>query len=475
MRLKYFFTTFLALLLFLSNSKSVIACCEGKCNTSETCEYENCFTYSEWFSCDPNYKIEITCEAGSGGTYDPDAPYDWSPGGSPNTVCDKDCIRENGRDCRSGCVIETKSVWCGACNDPTPTPNPTSGGGGNPTAAPTASTVLISGSIQLDLEAVSSGNFCSQTPTSPLTIPNIDLYAHNIANYYPSTLNADSFTINTSYTGSNYTVILDLSSQTGTTDYVCSCPAPIDTDNPYLCSYHGVSSPRSNLNFYLKDNSLSNDSWFQVFNGNYFGRNGISSSVPYRFCSNDTKCIAALSAPRLIYSSTPSYQTICYENGICETFDVFEDSGAYTNLRSSGFAISNINNPNDVRSSSSDIRQHSYFHLPTRPNNVNSYDATTDLAQLSYDYFYRLAENQVQAVGNGEDLEPLLGDWTNSAWWNDSDVNYIKVDGNVSIDESQGFNLSSGQKLVVFLSLSLRPFFEDFEHKNGIFRTLIEN
>ena len=69
--------------------------------------------------------------------------------------------------------------------------------------------------------------------------------------------------------------------------------------------------------------------------------------------------------------------------------------------------------------------------------------------------FYNLVEDSAQVIGNGEDLEPLLSDWTNSTWWQTDETNYIIVNGNVGLDETQGFNLSSGQSLVVFVNGNL--------------------
>ena len=58
-------------------------------------------------------------------------------------------------------------------------------------------------------------------------------------------------------------------------------------------------------------------------------------------------------------------------------------------------------------------------------------------------------------LGNGEDLEPLLSDWTDASWWQTDETNFVVVNGNVGIDETQGFNLSSDQSLVVFVDGNL--------------------
>jgi hypothetical protein len=302
------------------------------------------------------------------------------------------------------------------------------GGDGDPepTTEPTGP-VYVSGSVQTDVNAALSGAYCNQTSNSPLSLGGINVNANNIANNFNVVPSGGSWSINTTNAGSNYTVTLDLTAQTGSTNYVCSCPAPIDPNNPYVCRYTGVGSPTANVNFYLKEYNLSNDSWFQVFGSNLFSRGSIASDVPYSFCEADGSCQAALSVPP-VGSSNPLF---------------------------SGFAIANTGNNNNLRSSESSSVYHSYFHLIERLNNVNSYAVNTDLNQLSYDYFYKLAENSLQAVGTGEDLEPLLADWTGASWWQTDEINYVAVNGNVSIDESQGFNLTAGQKLVVFVDGNL--------------------
>ncbi len=222
-------------------------------------------------------------------------------------------------------------------------------------------------------------------------------------------------------TGTGYTVTLDLTNQVGT-NYVCSCPAPISVTDPYLCRYSGVYPPLAGVNFYLREYSLSNTSWFQVFGGNLFASNLVASTIPESFCAGDPGCQPALNLPS--NSSNPL---------------------------SSGFTIITSSDPSRVQTSNVSSAYHSYLHLTSRPENRNAYALRTDLAPLSYDYFYRLAENSAITIGNGEDLEPLLSDFTSAPWWQPDEVNYVKINGNVSIDESQGFFLSSGQQLVVFV------------------------
>jgi len=401
------------------------------CGCGELCSHCTDNTWStsniNW-GCGENESVLITCQdqtdgagsyvQGTTGTY-------WSPGGHETTTCTNKCVP---KVIQSTNTITECYDYIGECVDPGGgTPIPEEGGGGSdptpPPAPPAAAS--ITGTIQEDNGAALSGNICTQASNNPLPINNINIYSGPYIGHF-SVINPNAYTIMRA-TGSNYTVTLDLSNQTGLIEYICSCPAALDPNNPYVCQYTGINAPSENVNFYLQINNLSSTSWFQVFGGNLFARNGINSVIPYNFCDIDNDCQAALNVPH----------------------------PASTNLLSSGFPITNANNSSAVKSYDYSSAYHSYFHLPTRTINVNSYDVNTDLNQLSYDYFYKLAENQIQEIGNGEDLEPLLGDWTNASWWLTDDINYIKVNGNVNIDEAQGFNLSGNQKLIVFVDGNL--------------------
>ena len=321
-------------------------------------------------------------------------------------------------------------TWWTSCCTPgepeTGTPTPT---GGTPTSTPTNTTSYINGSIQLDESANSSGAFCAQETPSALDLSGLQISLTNPSSpstVYPISVQNNQFSFNTTTAGGSYTLTLDLSGQVGT-NYVCSCPAATSLSNPYLCQYTGVTSPNYNVNFYLKEYSLSNESWFQVFGGNYFGQNGIASDVPYTFCATDGNCQAALSVP-IAGSSNPN---------------------------SSGFPIVSAASSTSVQSTDTEGYTHAYLNLATRTSNTNAYAVNTDINPFSYTYFHKLVENNLQSIGTGEDLAPSLASWTSAAWWKADDVNYVKTNGNLTIDETQGFDLSSTQQLVVFVDGNL--------------------
>lgn len=431
--LKTIFISISILFIFQNEVKAASATCQasgcgscpGRCATT-TCTSGATFTSSICSGC---YKLECydqnSVTANSDWSLNSGESY-WHPQGYDSVSCKSACDPF----CTSGesCISETYTTVCNCEPEPTPTPTPSGGDGGGttPTPPPAApETSMITGNTQNDLSAVFSGSTCTQVTNSPLEVSGVSAQAISGSSSYNARFSAvipSNYSITTA--AGSHTVTLDLSSQTGLIKYICSCPAPNDPNNPYICSYSGITSPGSNVNFYLKIDNLSNVSWFQVFGGNVFGKTNIASYVPYTWCAADGSCQAALAV----------------------------GNPGSTNTLSSGFPISNNNS---VVSYNNSTVRHSYFHLPTRTANVNSYETATDMNQVSYDYFYKLAENSVQQIGNGEDLEPLLVDWTGSAWWSSSDINYIRVDGNVSIDETQGFNLSSGQKLVVFVDGNL--------------------
>ncbi len=440
MRIKFFFyflSIFLGMLVI--NIKVQAACgdtdwgeCSGPCGV-QTNTYSGTLGWSDDEHCDPGFCAEYNCYDAGHTCSDPNSPYNWSP--VEGVCCDqiqcKPCSQTGG----SNCIYETATVVC-MCDQPTPTPT-----GGTrtptptltpPTATPTLTpptATLITGRIQTDMGAAMSGSFCTQATDSPLNLSGLVLRASNGTNIYSASfgLTNGNYSIDTNFNTGNYTVTLNLANQTGPTDYVCSCPAPIDPNNPYRCRYTGVNSPMGNVNFYLREYNLSNTSWFQVFGSNFFSQGGITSNVPYSFCSTDASCQAALSVPK---------------------------TGS-SNQLASGFPLISLANRNQIKSSPSSSAYRNYLHLATRTSNTNAYSVSSNLNQLSYDYFYNLAESSVTNIGNGQDLEPLFNDWRTSGWWQSGEVNYVKVDGNVSIDESQGFFLNASQKLVVFVDGNL--------------------
>jgi hypothetical protein len=418
-------------LFFLSFQHQVLATCGGnlKCDDCSGCGgTQRCTTYGTYETADEQCGgtcRDITCWDGTDqnptGSETNDGITYWQPQGETNVVCQSRCLPECDPD--QSCISEeyTRSCTLPGCpvgDDPTPTPT------NNPTS------VIISGNIQYDSDAAAAGTYCSQSNSALLGVSGYKVTVTNTA--APSTSYGTSYTdeswyVNTKSAGSTYTVTLDLSAQTGETTYVCSCPAPVDPENPYLCRYTGVTSPSTKVNFYLKEYDLSNVSWFQVFGGNLFGRYGVADVIPYAYCSLYANCQAALSVP-------------------LTTTD---------NPLSSGFAVANTRSTNSVLSTDIVGYTHSFLHLAERSTNVNSYAVNTGLNELSYDYFYKLAQDSAQVIGNGEDLEPLLGDWTNASWWQTDETNFVVVNGNVNIDETQGFHLSSGQSLVVFVNGNL--------------------
>lgn len=436
MRLKLIINS-LTLLLFLLVAKDVLAVCDdtspisacsGPCGT-QTIRFSHTTNYPA-SACPANRCSSQECyDTNAGQTCqnpDPTNPYP-APGvccGTTQCVICPDA---------GGCIYETADVLCNCDPTATPTPNPTNDpanpGSGDPTATPPPTSSIIQGSIHLDTTAALSGSYCFQAESSPLSLTGWTLNASKNANTYNASflyISPNTYSINTATTGTGYTVSLDLSGQVDT-NYVCSCPAAADPNNPYLCRYTGVTSPTANVNFYLREYNLSNNSWFQVFGSNYFAYNLISSPVPATTCEDDPDCIAALAAPNVDHD----------------------------NPLSAGFAIVNTSNQNAVRSSASSSVYHAYFHSAGRPNNLNAYALNTDLAPLSYEYFYQLAKNSATEIGNGEDLEPLLNDFTSAPWWQADEVNYVKINGNISIDQTQGFQLSSDQQLVVFVDGNL--------------------
>ena len=264
--------------------------CSG-CGGTQQCTYGGQFETVQCDTCrildcyNQNLKDVTGSETNDGYT-------SWSPGGYPDTSCTSYC----GENCDTdqSCIYKTFNQACSLPDCPVgdiPTPAPTN----NPT-----NSSLIAGNVQYDVDAAAAGTYCSQSDHILLSPAGAKVTVTNTAassTTYGTTYTSDGWFVNTKNSGSTYTVTLDLSNQSGDTSYVCSCPAPIDPENPYLCRYTGVTSPSSSVNFYLKEYDLSNNSWFQVFGGNLFARYGVADVIPYAFCSLYSNCQAALSVP----------------------------------------------------------------------------------------------------------------------------------------------------------------------------------
>ena len=407
-------------------AKTTCTECTGVCGT-QNCTYSK--AYTSYIYDPPTYQVcDLQCWDQNMVDATPDGEY-WTVPGHEDVTCTEECWPVSYNDAiNQSCITESANDILCNCDNPTdPTPTPIDGEGGGSTTPETIPDLFgfISGRVQEDNGAAFSGNFCTQATTNPLANNNFSITAGT----YPGTFSTTAVGAYESIVrdGSTYTVSLDLSNQNGSTEYICSCPAAADPNNPYLCRYYGVSPDTANVNFYLQVSNLSNDSWFQVFGGNLFSRYGIASSVPATSCAADASCQAALSALPL----------------------------GSSNQNFSGFAISNLANSGSIISSSSEGFDHAYLTLADRINNVNSYAVSTDINQLSYDYFYKLVEDDLHEFSNGENYEPLLSDLTGNAWWSSTETNFIKVNGNVNIDETQGFNLTSDQSLVVFVEGNL--------------------
>lgn len=282
---------------------------------------------------------------------------------------------------------------------------------------------VITGKIQLDGGALAGAGFCTQANSLPLTPTSFTLSALNGGISYQasfSTTNPGDFTIDNNSAINNYTVTLDLSHQTGGKDYVCSCPAPLDPNNPYLCRYSGVSSSASNVNFYLQEKPLVNSSWFQIFGGNAWSANQLSSLVPYPSCLADNSCQPAIFVPPV----------------------------GSTNQQFSGFPMTSL-------PQTTGIDPHDYLHLSTRVSNRNSYATDVRLEQLGYSYFMQLVGGASTSITGAMAAKPTLDDLTTSSWWKTTEANYVHIRGDVSLDETQGFNLTSDQQLVFLIDGNL--------------------
>ncbi len=231
------------------------------------------------------------------------------------------------------------TTWTECCSpgEPEPgTPTPSEEGGepGTPTnspttAPPTVAPVEIRGQIHRDDGASLSGPACTQATSQPLMINGLKLIAPGSLGLY---INYSRYSL-LAPPGDDYSVTLDLSQQTGYISYACACPPPIDPSYPYLCRYTGVTSPTENLNFYLNIAGIANSSWFRVWGGNLFGRQGVLSRVSTYVPPSGGELIGvesaqqALNMPLAINSQSLGYDTLSKGFSFANTGSVMSATG----------------------------------------------------------------------------------------------------------------------------------------------------
>ena len=170
------------------------------------------------------------------------------------------------------------------------------------------------GSVSGDIMAV-SGNQCSggtrianvpypnvQTGTTVTTTDDIDL----IPNFSLQTAtmgfgNPLGSIVNGQYSvnflpfsppmwGKMITTRLQIQNSDLSQAYVC---AACNRESLFVCRAGGLAGgsyiPQSNLNFYVQLVNLANDAWWQLWGGNAYGKQGVSSTVPFS-CGSDPDC-----------------------------------------------------------------------------------------------------------------------------------------------------------------------------------------
>lgn len=218
-------------------------------------------------------------------------------------------------------------------------------------------------------------------------------------------------------TNQSYDVYLDLDPNS---NYICSCPSSITADSK-RCAYLGI-SPTVNNNYYMTDVRYSSGSWYQIFGGNILAANQIQSAIPYLLCSDANSCISALIA-----------------------------RNSNNNL-SSGFPLVVGGDRTAISSTDTGSDQRSYIHQVDRSSNLNSYGVQANINSLSYLYLLNNLTSSPTPLGDGSSISPTLNSWKTAAWWQAGIDNYVSVNGNLSINESQNFDLTSTDRLIVFVS-----------------------
>jgi hypothetical protein len=185
---------------------------------------------------------------------------------------------------------------------------------GTPQTAEGYANFNLIGSVSGDIMAV-NGNQCSggtritnapypnvQTGTTVTTTDDIDLIPNfslqtatmGFGNPFGSIVNGQ-YSVNflpfsPPMWGKMVTTRLQIQNSDLSQAYVC---AACNRESLFVCRSGGLAGgsyiPQSNLNFYVQLVNLANEAWWQLWGGNAYGKQGVSSTVPLS-CGSDPDC-----------------------------------------------------------------------------------------------------------------------------------------------------------------------------------------
>jgi len=426
--------------------------------------------YAGGCSCDLNYNRN-----GDDGPACTNVPNTWgvcrlAPAGYGGLTCTSDatCRTYDGGEYPTDDCIINSSLNCkiaeipwiiGCCyassTDPTPTsmviptlgpttatPTPTPPPSIMPTLPPPTDSPYYQVTINVHFvkssSASLSGGVCTGA-ASPLyntaitSNPAVNLN-WGIGNYVDPDGGAYSFDLNGVEAGDTF----NLQAWPQDNNFGCSCsssPVPGFENNCYYANVEVPPKANPTLDLYIYfDQANQPESWFQTFGASAFARNNLTSIVPFTTCEAKTgECQPAVFAPRPTLTS-----------GL-----------------SSGFALLGTNSYLQLLTDENDGPATRFQNIHwTGKRNLNQ-DAfglglNADNYSLGYDYFYGLADN-------GSTIRPVTAAQANLATWRSNDgwisggniTDYFLINESLTLDQNNGFQVASGESIVVFINGNL--------------------
>jgi hypothetical protein len=261
------------------------------------------------------------------------------------------------------------------------------------------------------------GDSCSSSPITPITVNNARI---KLEDNFSSYFNDSSYSMTPDSCEGQYNVMLDLTNQTGTT-YVCGCDNGLD-GNFFTCEYFDVEATHETgnpINFFVIPADLSHGPWFQSVGGNILASGGdIRSYVP---SDGSGPCDPTLGCEPALLTSLPWSSSNTDTPGFplaSGTVDTIDGTGEY----------SNIHNAN--RSQSDDGRAEKL---------------TAQLPQRGYTYYYNKFGFNSETLSNNAMPTGL----------STSDLNVYQYTGDLTIRDTNSWNVPNNVKLVVFVNGSL--------------------
>ncbi len=258
------------------------------------------------------------------------------------------------------------------------------------------------------------GDSCGSSPVTSVSVNHARIELDSTFSPY---FDNSSYSMTPDSCEDTHNVTLDLTEQTGTT-YVCGCDNGTD-GNSFTCEYFDVDPTHDTgvpINFFVQAANLSHGPWFQSVGGNILASGGdIQSYIP-----NDGSgpCVSTLGCEPALLTSLPWSTDNADTPGFplaAGSVDTVDGDGQY----------SNIHDGNRSQSENGRVE-----------------GLTNQLPQRGYTYYYN------KFGFNGE----TLASNTMPSDLSTSDLNIYQHIGDLTISDTNSWNVLNNVKLVVFVN-----------------------